>query len=86
MPRPSGGTRAHIPAETQAEAFSAGSDLVLGFDMCEAPCILTINAQHPVAHCQASLCSFASRSELWGDGGSLGCKDTDQTEVRSQPA
>ena len=38
------------PAETKAEALPTGVDLVLGFHVYEAPCILTINTQHPVTH------------------------------------
>ena len=38
------------PPETKAEALPTGMDLVLGFYVYEAPCILTINTQHPVTH------------------------------------
>lgn len=61
--------RALIPAKTQAEAFPTGSDLVLGFDVREASSILTVDTQNPVAHSYSSLCSFASRSELWREEG-----------------
>ena len=59
-----------LPAEAKAKALPAGTDLVLGFDVCEAPRVLSINTQYPVTHGHASLCSFTSRGELWRDGGS----------------
>lgn len=55
-----------IPAKTQAEALPTGTDLVLGLNVCEVPCVLAVDAQHPVSHGHTSLCSFASRSELGG--------------------
>lgn len=68
---------AAIPAEAQAEALATGPDLVLGLNVCEAPCVLPIDAQYPVAHSHTCLCSFASRSELWrgmrGMGAHPGC-------------
>lgn len=54
-----------LPAEAEAKALTAGTDLVLGFDVCEAPRVLTINTQHPVTHGHASLCSFTLQGELW---------------------
>lgn len=51
------------PAETKAEALPTGVDLVLGFYVYEAPCILTISTQHPVSHGHAGLQSFTSRTE-----------------------
>lgn len=41
-------------AEAEAKALTAGTDLVLGFDVCEAS-VLYINTQHPVTHGHASL-------------------------------
>lgn len=80
-----GGPKPNTPAETQAEVLAAGSNLVLGFNVREAPCILAINAQHPVTHCHAGLCSFASRSELWRNRSSPGHKTADQTEAKNSP-
>lgn len=57
---------APLPAETQAEALPTGTDFVLGLNVCEVSCILAVDAQHPVSYSHTSLCSFASRSELWG--------------------
>lgn len=54
-----------IPAEAQAEALPAGPDLILSFDVCEAPCVLAVDAQHPVTDGHSGLRRFASRSELW---------------------
>ena len=51
------------PAETKAEALPTGMDLVLGFYVYEAPCILTISTQHPVSPGHAGLRSFTSRTE-----------------------
>ena len=59
-----------LPAEAEAKALPAGTDLVLGFDVCEAPRVLAINTQHPVTHGHTGLCSFTPRGELWRDGGS----------------
>lgn len=55
MPPSTRQARALVPAETQAEALPTGTNLVLGFNVCEAPCILTIDAQHPVTHSHACL-------------------------------
>lgn len=74
---------AYRPAETQAEALPAGTDLILGFDVCEASCILAIDAQHPVTYCHTGLCSFTSRSELRRDGMSWKPKTADQTQANS---
>ena len=72
-----------LPAEAEAKALPAGTDLVLGFDVCEAPRVLAINTQHPVTHGHASLCSFTSRGELWRDRGSWRAMTADQTQANS---
>lgn len=51
------------PTETKAEALPTGMNLVLGFYVYEALCILTINTQHSVTHSHAGLLSFTSRTE-----------------------
>lgn len=77
-----------LPAEAEAKALPAGTDLVLGFDVCEAPRVLAINTQHPVTHGQAGLCSFTPRGELWRDGGSWRTKTllTKLRQIAANPA
>lgn len=59
------GLSAPVPAKTQAEALPTGTDLVLGFNVCEASGVLTVDTQYPVSHGHTGLCGLASRSELW---------------------
>lgn len=77
-----------LPAEAEAKALPAGTDLVLGFDVCEAPRVLAINTQHPVTHGHTGLCSFTPRGELWRDGGSWRAKTllTKLRQIAANPA